>query len=410
MKNKGITLVALVVTIIIMLILAGVTIGAVIGNNGLFTRTKQAVEKYKESQGKEKNSLIDIESYIDENVSKEIKDIEIKSDISYNDTFSEAQITYIIKYDGIIKKISINEEDVTIPEKTEEKYVVETKTNKNGTYRLELINDKKDYKINEAIVTELVSDLEIHNVDELLAFRDKVNQGGTYEGKTVKLMEDLSLSNVCGEEKGDWIPIGSEEKPFLGTFEGNNKTISELYANNGKSLQGLFGYIGSKGTVKNLTIEGNMKMGGNSGGLVGRNDGMIESCISNVEIHSSGWRNGGIAGSNYGKIYKSMNIANIETSDSAGGIAGLNGGIISSCFNKGNINSKRWSAGGITAINGYSKTTNDVKAQGKIYNCKLHQQMNTGLEELQEQMVGNLKMQKVIYIIRIQLLQIMYMG
>ena len=300
-KDKGITLVALVVTIIILLILAGVTIGAIVGNNGLFTRTKQAVEKYKESQGKEKNSLIDIESYIDENVSKEIKDIEIKSDISYNDTFSEAQITYTITYEGIIKKLSINEEDVTIPEKTEEKYVVETKTNENGIYKLKLINDKKDYKTNEAIVTELVSDLEIHNVDELLAFRDKVNKGGTYKGKTIKLMEDLDLSNVCGEEKGDWIPIGSEEKPFLGTFEGNNKAINEIYTNNLKNLQGLFGYIGNQGTVKKLTITGNMTTGGRGGGIAGRNDGLIESCVSNVEIYAnteemlSLWRIGGIA-------------------------------------------------------------------------------------------------------------------
>ena len=40
MKNKGITLIALIVTIIIMLILAGVSINALIGNNGIITKAR----------------------------------------------------------------------------------------------------------------------------------------------------------------------------------------------------------------------------------------------------------------------------------------------------------------------------------------------------------------------------------
>ena len=40
-KEKGITLVALVITIIVLLILAGITITALNAENGLFTRTKQ---------------------------------------------------------------------------------------------------------------------------------------------------------------------------------------------------------------------------------------------------------------------------------------------------------------------------------------------------------------------------------
>ncbi len=46
MRNKGITLVALVVTIIIMLILAGVTLGTILGENGLIGRTQKAVKSY----------------------------------------------------------------------------------------------------------------------------------------------------------------------------------------------------------------------------------------------------------------------------------------------------------------------------------------------------------------------------
>ena len=64
LNEKGITLLALVVTIIILLILAGVTIGMVTGDNGLFKRTQVAVEMYKNAQEEEKKSLQDIEEYI----------------------------------------------------------------------------------------------------------------------------------------------------------------------------------------------------------------------------------------------------------------------------------------------------------------------------------------------------------
>ena len=44
-NNKGITLVALVVTIVVLLILAGVSINLVLGNNGIITNAKEAAEK-----------------------------------------------------------------------------------------------------------------------------------------------------------------------------------------------------------------------------------------------------------------------------------------------------------------------------------------------------------------------------
>ncbi len=46
-KTQGITLIALVVTIIILLILAGITIGTLLGENGIITRATKAREEYK---------------------------------------------------------------------------------------------------------------------------------------------------------------------------------------------------------------------------------------------------------------------------------------------------------------------------------------------------------------------------
>ena len=52
-NNKGITLVALVVTIVVLLILAGVSINLVLGNNGIITKAKEAAEKTAAAQEKE---------------------------------------------------------------------------------------------------------------------------------------------------------------------------------------------------------------------------------------------------------------------------------------------------------------------------------------------------------------------
>lgn len=41
-KDKGVTLVALVVTIVVLLILAAITINAIVGNNGIINKTKEA--------------------------------------------------------------------------------------------------------------------------------------------------------------------------------------------------------------------------------------------------------------------------------------------------------------------------------------------------------------------------------
>ncbi len=59
-REEGITLVALVITIIILLILAGVTLNAALSNNGLFQRAKLAVEKYEESEEQEQIAINDI--------------------------------------------------------------------------------------------------------------------------------------------------------------------------------------------------------------------------------------------------------------------------------------------------------------------------------------------------------------
>ena len=65
-KNKGITLIALIITIVILLILAGITIGTLTGENGLFTRAQQAKEKTIEAQKNEDETISKYMEQIDE--------------------------------------------------------------------------------------------------------------------------------------------------------------------------------------------------------------------------------------------------------------------------------------------------------------------------------------------------------
>ena len=63
--DKGITLVALIITIIVLLILAGVSISMVLGDNGLINKAQNSVNTYDNSSKTENNTLFNIENKFD---------------------------------------------------------------------------------------------------------------------------------------------------------------------------------------------------------------------------------------------------------------------------------------------------------------------------------------------------------
>lgn len=73
-RNKGITLVALVITIIILLILAGITIDLTIGQGGIIRRAQEAGKNYQEASKREEEELTNFLSQADDI----INNIEIK--------------------------------------------------------------------------------------------------------------------------------------------------------------------------------------------------------------------------------------------------------------------------------------------------------------------------------------------
>ena len=69
-KQGGITLIALVVTIVVLLILAGVSVNAIIGDEGIVNKAKEAQTKMNEAQQNDKNSLSSLSNWLDETLNE----------------------------------------------------------------------------------------------------------------------------------------------------------------------------------------------------------------------------------------------------------------------------------------------------------------------------------------------------
>jgi len=136
----------------------------------------------------------------------------------------------------------------------------------------------------------------IWNADDLSYFRDDVNAGDTFEDITVYVMDDIDMSSVCSEQKGSWERIGNyigQVTPtkigFSGIFEGNNKTISNIYIKiTDTNIYGTGLFSESFGTIRNFTLTGNITGTRYVGGIVGANRGTITNCINKCTINSTG--------------------------------------------------------------------------------------------------------------------------
>lgn len=366
-NNKGITLVALVVTIVILLILAGISIST-LSNTGLFEKAKEAKEKSINAEKEERNIL---SKYEDE---------------MYNNTSS---------------------------------------TN------IEKVNDQKPGELEKSDDNQ--NEYIINSIEDLVFFSYDVRNGNTYEGKTIKLGQNLDFTSsksyvnahrtdyekygYSGDfketlETNGFEPIGIYEDDtwdftnrFYGTFDGNGNVIYNLKINkkitgDKKFIVGFFGY--NNGIIKNIglinanvTVSENSSSYGATGGIAGINKKNIENCFvsGNIEIlESNGDYNlGGIVGSNSGECKKCFNEANISgiviNSDLSvimeariGGISGdiENYGVVQESYNKGNIYNKenkgdknvKYYLGGVVGLN--MKSVLNSYNIGKVINNSVY--------------------------------------
>ena len=359
-SQNGITLLVLVITIIILLILAGITINAITADNGIINnagRAKEEAEIANEKEIVEKATVQAMENNKYGNIEKSELQSALDKQMGEGKTetddvgeefevgFLDSKRYYTVDKDG----------NVTGPQDiVEDKSPGDITKDKNG-------NDIKEGQ-----------PYEIWCIEDLCAFSNLVNNESVYS--TVMLMRDLNfnskysyvngtievdgnipscnsieeLQKALTENEG-FYPIGdSLSTSFRGIFDGNNKAIKNIYINRPDMLVGLFGrtsaVFGNNIIIKNLSIFGNMTgsdVGSIFANVVTNNiDSLIkiENCISNVKIKGS---------------------------DHVGGIIGINSAssqgnlIIANCINKGTINGKKY-VGGILGHN-YNNA--------KIINC-----------------------------------------
>lgn len=194
------------------------------------------------------------------------------------------------------------------------------------------------------------ADVEISTLAELEAFRDNVNAGNSYEGKTVKLTADIDMSEKYGEDQESWTSIGSKSNPFSGVFDGENHKINGLYISSIKSYQGLLGYI-SHGTVTKLAVDGSVSSNDQIiGGIVAYSaGGIVSKCSFSGTVYGTyyvagvvGWASGGLVSDcdNTGAISAEKGYV--------GGVLGeSNGGAVTNCYNTGAISGKDSNTGGV---------------------------------------------------------------
>ena len=242
----------------------------------------------------------------------------------------------------------------------------------------------------------------ITKAEELAWFRNQVNGGkNKICAKIADNVEVIDLKDFCHAEdvsqnlkELSWVPIGTANKPYKGTFDGNNKTITNLYIKTAHNDVGFFCMImgatiqdlifdnakvenvsttytkalctgilagGSdagtnppshiKGikTTKNCTVIGQDGTGGIVGNACNIN---IENCENRSSVKGESYV-GGIAGNYYYKnIKRCTNYGTVETvknnSQRTGGIIGYaNGTSIEDCANYGKLTSKGWYYGDI---------------------------------------------------------------
>ncbi len=177
-------------------------------------------------------------------------------------------------------------------------------------------------------------------------------------GINITLTADIDLKGI------DWTPIGKDDnKAYTGTFDGNGKTITGLTVTGSDQYAGLFGYIGSGGTVKNVVLEGvqieSDNSSGYAGGVAGDSWGTIENCSVSGSVSGTTFAGGVVGSQRGGSITGCNSSATVKGVIFAGGIAGEtnSGASLTGCYatrdvtveNDGTNNSH---AGGVVGYNG----------------------------------------------------------
>lgn len=209
-----------------------------------------------------------------------------------------------------------------------------------------------------------------------------------------KLISDIDLAVAPYNEGDGWKPIGCQERPFTGFFDGNGKTIRGLYIMQERGDEiGLFGYLGEGAALYNIqlaevNVTGRTLVGGlvgyneggsiaaagvtgtvagfsDTGGLAGKNQGFIKECYTNCNVDGRTVDIGGLVGDNYGEVVASSAAGAVTGTHSVGGLLGYHGGRAADCYALGDVKGDLYT-GGLAGIVDEQGTLSNSYAAGPV--------------------------------------------
>jgi hypothetical protein len=184
--------------------------------------------------------------------------------------------------------------------------------------------------------------------------------------KHFQLLADLDLS-------GTFLDPIARGAAFTGVFDGNGHILSHFAcAARWPDDIGLFGSIGTEGTVMNLGVTDVATQGGDDvGGLAGYNAGTITGCFTTGRC-VDGRRVGGLVGENDGLISRCYSTAEVSGEFDVGGLVGeLSEGLLIECYSTGRVSSTgAYDVGGLVGMNWLCTVTGcfwDTQSSGFQY-------------------------------------------
>ena len=179
------------------------------------------------------------------------------------------------------------------------------------------------------------------------------------------------LASETANQGRGWQPIGTEDKPFAGTFDGQGFEISDLSISRVDTGHvGLFGYVGEKGVINNIGVVNAYVVGEWCvGGLVGINWGTVSNSYSDGSVSGSD-QVGGLVGGNGGTVSNSYSTGSVSGDRHVGGVVGANNGPVSNSHFAGSVSGESRVGGlvggmsGTTVSNSYF--TGDVRGSDQV--------------------------------------------
>lgn len=261
-----------------------------------------------------------------------------------------------------------------------------------------LVGDDTDSYIASLYGCDGVTTFCIKSRSDIEKLAKEVNDGDNKSGKTYKLIKNIDLGGKFDsdgnplEGNNPWSPIGSEAKPFSGTFDGTGHIITGMYIDSTTINTGLFSVVKS-GTIKNMGIEDSYVRSNQdtTGTFVGylKDNGSILNCYNKGTVYGRK-SSAGIVGVSTGTVKNCYNTGSVNNNwnQFAGGIVGYLNGYLENCYNSGTIYSGSNVGGLVGGNNGDSINLYNVGEvtsslthggiAGQHYGSKIENTYNSG--------------------------------